>query len=166
LKLDCLRTEQAEVPVSRLSTILVVFLGTIATAHAFDPSALDGLRENNHCAKCDLSGADLGAAGLTGAGLAGADLSGANLQKALLIGADLSDANLREADLGGALLEDANLAGADLTGARLEATRLSGADLDGVSGLTQTQLDQTCNNSTGFPDKTRLPKGLTLRRCR
>jgi len=152
--------------VSRMSTILVVFFGTIASAHAFDPSALDGLRENNHCAKCDLSGADLSAAGLSGAGLAGADLSGANLQKALLIGADLSDANLRKADLSGALLEDANLAGADLTGAKLKTTRLSGADLAGTYGLTQAQLDQTCTGARGFPDKTRLPKGLTLERCR
>jgi len=151
--------------VNRLSTILVVFFGTIATAHAFDPSALDGLRKDNQCAKCDLSGADLSAAGLTGAGLAGADLSGANLRNAVLVGADLSDANLREADLSGALLDDANLAGADLTGARLKATRLSGADLAGASGLTQAQLDHTCIDASGFPDKTRLPKGLTLGRC-
>ncbi len=146
-------------------TSLVVFFGMIAAAQAFDPSALDSLRKDNHCAKCDLSDVDLGGAELTGAGLAGANLSRANLRKALLIGANLTGANLREADLGGALLEDANLAGTDLTGARLKATRLSGTDLSGVSGLTQQQLDQTCNDATGFPDKTRLPKGLTLKSC-
>jgi uncharacterized protein YjbI with pentapeptide repeats len=151
--------------VKRLSTSLVVFLGAVAAAHAFDPSSLDSLRANNHCAECDLSGADLGGAGLTGAGLAGANLSGADLRKTLLIGADLSGANLRGADLAGAFLEDANLAGADLTGARLTAASLSGVDLSGASGLTQAQLDQTCTNATGFPDKTRLPKGLTLKRC-
>ena len=73
--------------------------------------------------------------------------------------------NLRGADLAGAFLEDANLAGADLTGARLTAASLSGVDLSGASGLTQAQLDQTCTNATGFPDKTRLPEGLTLKRC-
>lgn len=151
---------------SRLSTGLVVFFGTIATAHAFDPSALDCLRENNHCIKCDLSGANLSASGFSGAGLAGADLRGANLRNASLIGADLSDANLREADLSGALLEDADLTRADLTGAKLKSTRLSGADLAGAHGLTQAQLDQTCTDASGFPDKTRLPKGLTLGRCR
>jgi uncharacterized protein YjbI with pentapeptide repeats len=150
---------------SRLTTILLAFFGAIAAAHAFDPSSLDSLRKENHCAKCDLSGADLGGAGLTGAGLAGADLSGADLRKALLIGADLSGANLRDADLGGALLEDADLTGADLTGAKLKATRLSGSDLADVHGLTQAQLDQACNDATGFPDKTRLPKGLILKRC-
>jgi hypothetical protein len=91
-----LGTEQAEAVVNRLSTTLLVFFGAVATAHAFDPSALDSLRNNNHCAKCDLSDADLG----------------------------------------------------------------------GASGLTQAQFDQTCNDATGFPDKTRLPKGLTLKRCR
>ena len=159
-------TEQAEAAVNRLSTTLLVFFGAVAAAHAFDPSAVDSLRNNNHCAKCDLSGADLGGTDLTGAGLAGADLSAADLRKALLIGANLSGANLRKADLGGALLEDADLAGADLTGAKLTAARLSGVDLVGASGLTQAQLDQTCNDATGFPDKTRLPKGLTLKRCR
>jgi uncharacterized protein YjbI with pentapeptide repeats len=148
-----------------LSTSLVVFFGAIAAAQAFDPLALESLRANNHCAKCDLSGGTLAGAGLTGAGLAGANLSGADLRKALLIGADLSGANLRGADLAGAFLEDANLTGADLTGARLTAASLSGVDLSGASGLTQVQLDQTCTNATGFPDKTRLPKGLTLKRC-
>ena len=150
---------------SRLTTSLAVLLGAIASAHAFDPSALESPRQNNHCAGCDLSNVDLGGAELTGAGLAGADLSGANLRKALLIGADLSGADLRNADLTGALLGDAVLIRADLSGASLQAAKLSGADLSGVSGLTQSQLDQTCDDASGLPEKTRLPKGLTLKRC-
>ena len=150
---------------SWISASVLIFFGMIAPAHAFDPLALESLRKDNHCAKCDLSDVDLERAELTGAGLAGADLSRANLRKALLIGADLSGASLRGADLTGALLADAILAGANLSDARLTATKLSGADLSGVSGLTQAQLDQTCDDGSGFPDKTRLPQGLVLTRC-
>ena len=135
----------------------------------------------------NLIGADLIAADLTGADLMGADLSYAKLTVAKLTDADLDnanltyttlfEANLTKANLIGANLTKAMLTGANLTGANLIAADLSGADLfrahlsganmrgddvglNGAKNLTQTQLDKGCGN-----EQTKLPEGLTLKRC-
>ena len=98
--------------------------------------------------EANLSGADLGYAGLGGANLIGAnlrraDLKGAYLGEADLIGADLneadlsgaylSEADLSEAKLGRADLRGANLSEADLSGAGLAGADLAGADLRGAN---------------------------------
>ena len=63
---------------------------------------------------------------------------------------DLTGINLHGANLKGALLAKTNLTGANLTG----------ADLRGTKNLTQMQLDQACGNA-----QTKLPEGLTIKRC-
>jgi uncharacterized protein YjbI with pentapeptide repeats len=97
------------------------------------------------CLHCDLSGAGLVLANLSGATLNGADLSGANLSRANLSGADLSGANLKGTSLYGANLSGAKLTGADLSvadlrdtylgNANLTGTKVSGADFQGAVGI-------------------------------
>jgi uncharacterized protein YjbI with pentapeptide repeats len=125
--------------------------------------------------RADLSDANLGNANLIGAHLSGATLSNANLSLAGLSGANLSGANLSDANLGNAGLSGANLSGATLSGvdlsganlflANLSSTYLGRANLSGANlllaeNLTQTQLDEACGNSN-----TKLPEGLTMKRC-
>jgi len=150
----------------RFPVCVVAVLFAVSSAEAFDPKARENLIYSNHCEGCDLSGAALGNAHLEGAGLAGADLSNSTLRGAYLLGADLTGANLRGADLGAAILDDARLEGADLTNANIVDARLDGADLSGAIGLTQTQLDGACRDTSGRPYRTKLPKGLTLRDCK
>jgi uncharacterized protein YjbI with pentapeptide repeats len=139
----------------------------------------DDLRNAN------LRGANLSGAYLSRANLSGADLIGANLSRAKVNIADLSDADLKfanlsdanlnftdlsnadlwDSDLTDANLRDADLIGANLSDVKLFGTNLSGAnlsnaDLSGAFYLTQTQLDEACGNAN-----TKLPEGLTIKRC-
>jgi uncharacterized protein YjbI with pentapeptide repeats len=145
---------------------LAVVVAAGKATQAYDRKALGTLMDDNHCQGCDLSGADLSKAELSGAGLTGANLSNADLRRTILLGATLDDANLKDADLRGAYLDDARFGGADLTGAKLGGARLGGADLSAAIGLTQEQLNQACGGSAGAPFKTLLPNGMTLGPCR
>ena len=147
-----------------LGALAILF--AVSSAGAFDPKAREKLIFSNHCEGCDLSGAALSNFHLEGAGLVGADLSNSKLQSAYLLGANLENANLRGANLSAAILDDARFKGADLTDAILVKARLGSADLSDAIGLTQAQLDGACKDSSGRPFKTKLPKGLTLRRCK
>ncbi len=138
-----------------------------ARAQTTDPNLLPNvttLINTNACGECDLSGAslmganlsgaELGAANLSGANLFGADLSGAELNCAFLCGADLTFANLSGADLSEAFLGGGNLSNAqlnncpvtdgcqgvaDLCSADLSQANLTGADL-GQANLTGTTI--------------------------
>jgi len=82
----------------------------------------------------DLSGINLGGAGLravdlSGTDLTGANLTGADLRSANLRGANLTDADLMGANLSNARMQGANLTGADLSDADLSYARLTGADM-------------------------------------
>ncbi len=136
-----------------------------ANAHAFDAVSMKQLSADEECPKCDLSDADLRNGSYLGADFSNANLSGANLEGVVMVEATLEGANLRGADLTDAVLEAASLKGADLTGATLTRTSLSGADLSGVTGLTQKQLDQTCDDGSDDPSAATLPKGLILKQC-
>jgi uncharacterized protein YjbI with pentapeptide repeats len=143
----------------------------------------------------NLSGADLRGANLSGADLRGANLSDANLSGAILASADLREANLLRtnlsgamllfsADLSGARLFSTNLRGAYLSvnspdpprrhhgdpfptprafgiapSANLSGAHLIEADLSGAT-ILQPVLDEACG------EKTKLPRGLTLKPCR
>lgn len=91
------------------------------------------LLSTKQCPQCDLRGAGLVMADLSGAQLNGANLSRANLSRANLTGADLSGANLSGASLHGANLSGTNLMGANLTGTDLRDAYLVNANLVGVS---------------------------------
>lgn len=97
------------------------------------------LLATKQCQNCDLTGAGLVLANLSGANLSGANLSGANLSRANLSGADLSGANLSGASLFGANLSGAKLSRADLSVADLRDSYLLNANMVGAK-LTGTIL--------------------------
>jgi len=133
-------------------------------ANAFDEAAIEKLATDGECRKCDLSGANLHAGEFVGGDFSGSDLSGSNLTGAVLNEATLDRANLRKADFTDAILVDARMKGVNITGAKLVRAALGGVDLTGAAGLTQAQLDETCDDGTG-DGPTLLPAGLTLKPC-
>jgi hypothetical protein len=119
-------------PVFIYCLLLIVLCLIPSIAVAFKASDLTKLVDTNDCRWCDLRGADLSHAKLTGADLSGANLSRANLSGADLSGANLSaaylrDANLTGASLSGTFFSKANLNGANLSGAAMSDTDFSGA---------------------------------------
>ncbi len=145
--------------------VVPAFLVLSFSVTAVAESSLDRLLQSNSCKQCDLSGAVLVRAELSGANLAGADLSGADLKEVSLIGARLNGANLSGADLSDALLEGATMTGTDLTGAKLPRARIGGVDFTGARGLTQRQLDAACSDFAGLPYPAKVPDGLLSRSC-
>jgi uncharacterized protein YjbI with pentapeptide repeats len=57
------------------------------------------------------------------------------------------------------------LSGANLSDAVFEAASLKGANLTGATGLTQKQLDETCDDGSADPAVAIMPAGLVLERC-
>jgi uncharacterized protein YjbI with pentapeptide repeats len=132
------------------------FLTTISLSQAALASNSEHLRQllaTKECQNCNLSGAGLVMADLSGANLAGANLVGANLSRANLTGADLRGANLSSASLFGANLNGAKLSGATLLGADLRNTYLFNADLANVD-LNGSNYE----GATGIPTRFANPE--------
>ncbi|MEW6145796.1 MAG: pentapeptide repeat-containing protein [Thermodesulfobacteriota bacterium] len=102
---------------------------TLSTASDETLENISTFLDTDRCVGCDLSGANLYNADLSGVDLEGAKLNDAILANADLSGANLKGAELKNADLTGAKLKGAALAGADLTNAVLINSDLSDADL-------------------------------------
>ena len=149
---------------SFFGVVLAILILSFAVP-ALAESSLDRLLRSNSCKQCDLAGAVLVRAELSGANLAGANLAGADLKEVSLIGARLNGANLAGADLSGALLEGATMTETDLTGAKLPRARIGGVDFTGARGLTQGQLDAACSDFGGAPYPAKVPDGLSPRSC-
>jgi len=115
-----------------------LFLSVLATTSAFANGSVDSLAvmllTTRKCERCNLQGADLVYARISGAKLQNADLSRADLSHS-----DLEAADLRYADLRFANLSNSSLRGAVLTGAKLEGALLDQADVTGAK-LTSDQL--------------------------
>jgi hypothetical protein len=118
------------------------------------------LKALNSCKHCNLFGAILTEADLSGANLTGANLTNADLTNANLTGADLTRTNLRGAFLRGANLTRASLIRANLRGAFLDEhydrflnkyfyTDLTGADFTGAT-LKDAKIEGAifCNTKT------------------
>ena len=137
-------------------------------------------------ADADLSGAWLASADLSNASLYGSNLARANLYSANLSRASASTALFMDADLGSTQLMVANLASANLSSTNLDLANLSKAllteatlteaslisanlsgsrlALDGqfpATGLTQTQLDQSCADADDPPSLTNVVDAKT-----
>ncbi len=153
--------------VRALGVAAIVTMATAMTtgARAADDTAVEKLAAQDECPKCDLSKADLSGGGCPGSDFSEANLSGANLEGVVMNEATLQGANLSNANLTDAIFESANLKGVNLTGADLTRTDLSGADLSGATGLTQAQLEETCDDGSADPEAAILPDGLVLKRC-
>ncbi|WP_257998862.1 pentapeptide repeat-containing protein [Fischerella thermalis] len=95
--------------------------------------AVNRLLSTRECPGCDLQGAKLERADLSGVNLSNANLTGADLEKANLSNANLSGANLTNADLEEANLTGANLKGANFQRADLEDANLTNADVTGAN---------------------------------
>ena len=109
---------------------------------------------------CCGSGARLRQANLALSTMNHARFDNANLSVANLFGGRFTGASFRQADLTRANLVGAYFGGADLTGATLTGATLSGAELQTARGLTQSQLNTACGDSS-----TRLPAGFTIPGC-
>lgn len=105
-------------------------LGAVAKAENLQHT--QQLLSTKQCPQCELSGAGLVLADLTGANLSGANLTRANLSRANLTGADLSGADLSGASLNGAILTGTNLSGAKLNSTDLRDAVLFNAQLYGT----------------------------------
>ncbi|HUG90525.1 MAG TPA: toll/interleukin-1 receptor domain-containing protein [Planctomycetaceae bacterium] len=92
-------------------------------------------REQHPRESLDLCHADLGGCDLRGAALLMARLTGADLSEALLAGADLRSCTFTAADLRAAELAEASASGASFGGADLRAAVMNGIDLRGAELL-------------------------------
>ncbi|MEZ5995850.1 MAG: pentapeptide repeat-containing protein [Hyphomonadaceae bacterium] len=176
----------------RLAAFAAVALGAAwaGQASAFwpfgDPQRVDfAPAYGGVCEDCDLSGrilagarmshSDFDRSDFSNAVLARADATGSTFEAADFTRADLTRVRLAEARCPHARFQSARLAhadahGADFTGAvfsdadvtrmNLEGADLSSADLRQARGLTQSQLSRACGDQ-----RTRLPRGLRVRRC-
>ncbi|MBW4601565.1 MAG: pentapeptide repeat-containing protein [Calothrix sp. FI2-JRJ7] len=129
-----------------IATVAFFTTVTLTTAvQAANPEHVRQLLATKQCQNCDLSGAGLVMADLSGADLSGANLALANLSRANLTGADLRGANLTSASLFGANLNGAKLSGATIAGTDLRNAYLynieltnvtfNGANLQGAAGI-------------------------------
>lgn len=143
----------------RTALLASLLLAMPPAAEAYDPQAVDSVLHGGDCAKCDLSGANLRGAQLSGrylydANLRGADLTDADLSYAIVDFSDLRGAKLRDADLSNATFVRANLDGADLTEAILFSTLFTGASLQGTN-FAQTNvhdaIDANLSGAFGLP---------------
>ncbi len=140
---------------------LAALAAALFSAAQADTDAVSSIRAGNRdCPHCVLAGADLTNQCVKGGNLTGADFDGARLVLACMSNANFRAASFRRADLSGANLANSKLDDADLTGANLTITSIKGTDLTRAKGLTQAQLDQACGDAA-----TRVPAGLTVRRC-
>jgi uncharacterized protein YjbI with pentapeptide repeats len=137
------------------------------------------------CEDCDLSGRILAGARMTNAVFNRTDFSRAVLARADVSGSHFAEADFTEADLTGAKLIDAHCPravfdaallahsdarranftnadfdGADVTLVNFAGANIAGADLRTAVGLTQAQLNTACGDR-----RTRLPRGMRVRRC-
>lgn len=157
-----------------LAALAVLAVGP-TTAAAQNQGQIASVRGGASCPHCnlfqaELSGLQASGLNLTGARLRQADLTLAVMNRVRLNGADLRDlnafgavmsgANFTSADLENASLVGTSLRGSVWTGAKLEGANLSGADLSQARGLTQTQLNRACGDSS-----TQLPHGLAIASC-
>lgn len=103
---------------------------------------------------CDLAGADLINADLSGQALGGddiarADLSGADVRGTLLFLTNMDRAYLTGTDFPGAKLVFVNLAQANLTNADFSGSTLFGVNVSGVTWSNTTCPDATNSNANG-----------------
>ncbi|MEN0651866.1 MULTISPECIES: pentapeptide repeat-containing protein [Hyphobacterium] len=160
----------------RLLATAALFALSVSPALAQDASQIARVQSGASCSGCNLFQADLAYRDLPNVNLSGSRLRQADLSLTTMNGANLSACDLSVANLFGARftgvsfrnsnLRDANLVGgyfggADFTGADLTGALLSGAEMRQAHGLTQSQLNTACGDTS-----TELPPGLRVPSCR
>lgn len=156
-------------------TAAVVAVALAAPAMAQNAGQIASVQRGGSCPGCNLfqggfSGLERNGLNLTGARLRQADLSLSVMNRTRFANADLRDveayggvfssSNFSGADLTNASFVGAYLDGSAFGGATLTGTNFSGASLERATGLTQARLNQACGD-----EATKLPRGLSIRRC-
>lgn len=153
----------------------LALVATAAPAFAQNAGQIALVRGGTSCPGCNLFQGDFGGLELRGLNLTGSRLRQANLSLAVMNRTRFSNADLRDVDAFGAVFSSSNFSGANLTNASfvgtylegsnfsratLDGTNFSGAQLTRVTGLTQSQLNRACGDSS-----TVLPSGLRIPAC-
>jgi uncharacterized protein YjbI with pentapeptide repeats len=156
------------------STIALVLMGA-QNAFAQNAGQIEHARGGASCPHCNLFQADFSNLEMKGRNFAGARLRQADFSAAVMNHTSFAGADLRDVNAYGAVLSGASFAGANMTnasfvgtyleganfrGATLTGVNFSGAEMERAVGLTQSQLEGACGDST-----TTLPRGLRLRPC-
>lgn len=158
------------------AVVIAALTASAVPAAGQSASQIARVRGGSSCAGCNLfqaglSGLEARGLNLSGARLRQADLSLSVMNRTRFANADMRDveayggvfsgSNFSGANLANASFVGAYLDGASFRGARLDGANFGGASLEHATGLTQARLSQACGD-----EATRLPRGLSIPRCR
>mgnify|MGYP003646335527 CR=1 FL=1 len=159
-----------------LTALAVLTLAATAVpALAQNAGQIARVRGGASCPGCNLFQGNFGGLEARGLNLSGARLRQANLSLTVMNRTRFSNADMRDVDAYGAVFSSSNFSGANLTNASfvgtylqgsnfsratLDGANFSGAQLTRATGLTQSQLNRACGDSS-----TELPSGLRIPAC-
>lgn len=153
----------------------LVLVTTAAPALAQNAGQIARVRNGASCPGCNLFQGNFGGLEARGLNLSGSRLRQADLSLTVMNRTRFSNADMRDVDAYGAVFSSSNFSGANLTnasfvgaylqgsnfsGATLNGTNFAGAQLTRATGLTQSQLNRACGDSS-----TILPSGLRIPAC-
>ncbi|MFT4913662.1 MAG: hypothetical protein ACI9YM_002263 [Brevundimonas sp.] len=153
----------------------LTLMATAAPAFAQNAGQIARVRDGASCPGCNLFQASFGGLEARGLNLSGSRLRQADLSLAVMNRTRFTNTDMRDVDAYGAVFSSSNFSGANLTNASfvgaylegsnfsratLEGTNFSGAQLARATGLTQSQLNRACGDSS-----TTLPSGLRIPAC-
>ncbi|MDI1280931.1 pentapeptide repeat-containing protein [Brevundimonas sp.] len=153
----------------------LTLMATAAPAFAQNAGQIARVRGGASCPGCNLFQASFGGLEARGLNLSGSRLRQADLSLAVMNRTRFTNTDMRDVDAYGAVFSSSNFSGANLTNASfvgaylegsnfsratLEGTNFSGAQLARATGLTQSQLNRACGDSS-----TTLPSGLRIPAC-
>lgn len=153
----------------------LTLVATAAPALAQNAGQIARVRGGASCPGCNLFQGSFGGLEARGLNLSGARLRQADLSLTVMNRTRFTNADLRDVNAYGAVFSSSNFAGANLTNASfvgaylqgsnfsratLNGANFSGAQLTRTTGLTQSQLNRACGDSS-----TELPSGLRIPAC-
>lgn len=162
-------------PILTAAIVATIIAGALPAA-AQNAGQIARVRGGASCAGCNLFQAELSGLQARGLNLSRARLRQADLSLVVMNRTRFSNADLRDVEAYGGVFSGSNFSGANLTnasfvgahldgsafaGATLTGANFGGASLERASGLTQARLNQACGD-----EATRLPRGLSIPRCR
>lgn len=153
----------------------LTLMATAVPAFAQNAGQIARVRGGASCPGCNLFQGSFGGLEARGLNLSGSRLRQADLSLAVMNRTRFTNTDMRDVDAYGAVFSSSNFSGANLTNASfvgaylegsnfsratLEGTNFSGAQLARATGLTQSQLNRACGDSS-----TTLPSGLRIPAC-
>lgn len=153
----------------------LALVATAVPAFAQNAGQIARVRGGASCPGCNLFQGSFGGLEARNLNLSGSRLRQADLSLAVMNRTRFSNTDMRDVDAFGAVFSSSNFSGANLTNASfvgtflegssfsratLDGTNFSGAQLARATGLTQSQLNRACGDSS-----TILPSGLRIPAC-